>query len=454
MKSQNPFTLEIEFSHEEMSDQAVSDALYRADIAFQDWRWRSFEDRAVVLNKAADLLDERRDRLAEIATREMGKRLSEAVSEVEKCAWVCRHYAEHAQAYLSDDQRDSDKDESYVRYFPLGVILAVMPWNFPFWQVFRFAAPTLMAGNVGLLKHASNVPQCAVEIERIFTDAGAPRGVFTTLMIGSSKVADVIANPVVKATSVTGSGPAGSAVAAQSGDEVKPSLLELGGSDPFIVMPSADIEKAVTTAVTARMINNGQSCIAAKRFIAHADIFDDFRDRFVEKVAAMKMGDPMKDGTDMGPLATQDIRNELAEQVEKSVKAGAKVLVGGGKGEMDGHFYQPTILTDIPDNSPAATEEFFGPVALLFKADSAQHAIVIANDSKFGLASSVWTTEPAEQDLFINRIEAGSTFVNSMSASDPRLPFGGIKVSGYGRELSREGILAFVNAKTIGITKG
>ncbi|MEM8749139.1 MAG: NAD-dependent succinate-semialdehyde dehydrogenase [Pseudomonadota bacterium] len=449
LKSINPATLETVYTHDETSDDAIEQALARADKAYASWRKRSFADRSTVLMKVADLLEERRDQLAEIAVQEMGKRLAEAKAEVEKCALACRHYAEMAETYLADDERKSDKSRSFVRYLPLGAVLAVMPWNFPYWQVLRFAAPTLMAGNVGLLKHASNVSQCALEIERLFTDAGAPEGVFQTLLIGSSRVEAVIRDPRVKAATVTGSGPAGSAVASQAGDEIKPSLLELGGSDPFIVMPSADLESAVETAVKARTMNNGQSCIAAKRFIIHQDIYDAFTQKFVARIAELKMGDPMRDDTDIGPLATKDIRDELAEQVSDSLAAGAKALTGGKIPDIKGHFYEPTVLADIPDDSPAATEEFFGPVALLFKAESAEHAVSIANDSVYGLASSVWTNDAAEQDMFVNEIEAGSTFVNAQAASDPRLPFGGIKISGYGRELSREGILAFVNAKTI-----
>ncbi len=450
-QSINPATGAVQFEVNEDTGADVEQAIASAATAFDSWKRLSFAHRTTVMNKAADLLDARNEELATMAVMEMGKRLAEARAEVTKCAWVCRYYAEHAQDLLADSDRPTDKSKSYVRYLPLGAILAVMPWNFPFWQVFRFIAPTLMAGNVGLLKHASNVPQCAKAIEQIMTDAGAPEGVFKTLLVGSSKVEGIIRDPRVKAVSLTGSGPAGAAVGAQAGDEIKPSLLELGGSDPFIVMPSANLEKAIATAQTARMINNGQSCIAAKRFIVHKDIYDAFAEAFVANIGAMKMGDPMAEETNIGPLATRDIRDELADQVERSVAAGATILVGGKPGDGPGNYFQPTVLADISPDNPAATEEFFGPVALLFKAQSAEHALEIANHSPFGLSSSVWTTDRDEQELFINEIEAGCTFVNAMSASDPRLPFGGVKTSGYGRELSREGILAFVNTKTIGI---
>ena len=449
MKSVNPADNEIFFEQSADTDAAVEKALTRATNAFQSWKIKRFADRAAVLNRAADILDKRRAELAALATREMGKRLAEAEAEVEKCAWVCRHYAEHAVHYLTDDERESDKSECYVRYLPLGPVLAVMPWNFPYWQVFRFAAPTLMAGNTGLLKHASNVPQCARAISEVFREAGADDGVFQTLLIGSDKVESLIKDKRIKAVSLTGSGPAGAAVAAQAGDQIKPSLMELGGSDPFIVMPSADLEQAVETGVKARMINNGQSCIAAKRFIIHEDIYDDYVKRYVDRVEALKIGDPMEPDTGMGPLSSKAILDELADQVKRAVDHGARILTGGEKTGSKGNYYRPTVLADIDPDNPAAEEEFFGPVALMFKAASAQEAVEIANRSPFGLASSVWTNEQSERDLFINEIEAGSTFINAMVASDPRLPFGGVKASGYGRELSREGILAFVNAKTI-----
>ncbi|TCD15080.1 NAD-dependent succinate-semialdehyde dehydrogenase [Oricola cellulosilytica] len=431
------------------SDEDIERALTNAKLAFDEWKKTSFAHRASIMNKAADLLEERKNELARTATREMGKRLQEAVAEVEKCAWVCRYYAENAEAFLSDDPRDSDAKKAFVAYRPLGPVLAVMPWNFPYWQVFRFAAPTLMAGNVGLLKHASNVSMCALAIEEIFLDAGAPQGVFKTLVIGSSKVEHIIDDDRLRAVTLTGSGPAGAAVASAASNRFKPSVLELGGSDPFIVMPSADLEKAVETAVKARMINNGQSCIAAKRFIVHVDIYDDFLDAMKSKVSAMKIGDPMREDVDMGPLSSKQARDDIAQQVKKSVEEGATCVTGGKVVEGDGFFFEPTILANIPEGASARTEEFFGPVALVFKAVSAEDAIAIANDSPFGLGSSVWTRDSDEQEMFIREIEAGSTFVNAMVASDPRLPFGGIKDSGYGRELSREGILAFVNAKTV-----
>lgn len=449
MKSINPADNEIIFERSADTDTAVEEALSRASSVFKSWKSKGFSERAEVLNRAADILDGRRDELAALATREMGKRLAEAQAEVEKCAWVCRHYAKYAEHYLADDRRDSDNPESYVRYLPLGPVLAVMPWNFPYWQVFRFAAPTLMAGNTALLKHASNVPQCALAISEIFSQAGAENGVFQTLLIGSGKVDSLIKDERIKAVSLTGSGPAGAAVAARAGDRIKPSLMELGGSDPFIVMPSADLEQAVETGVKARMINNGQSCIAAKRFIIHEDIYDDYVRQYVGRVETLKVGDPMDPETGMGPLSSKAILEELTDQVKRAVDKGARILTGGEKTGSKGNYYRPTVLADIGPDNPAAVEEFFGPVALMFKAASAEDAVKIANRSPFGLASSVWTNEQSECDLFIDEIEAGSTFINAMVASDPRLPFGGVKASGYGRELSREGILAFVNAKSI-----
>jgi succinate-semialdehyde dehydrogenase/glutarate-semialdehyde dehydrogenase len=450
-KSINPATGETIADYPEHSNADIEQALASADDAFRSWRRTRFAERTALLLRAADLLDERRDRLAEIATREMGKRLAEARAEVEKCAAGCRFYAENAEKFLADEVREGPAGRNFVAYRPLGPVLAVMPWNFPFWQVFRFAAPAIMAGNVGLLKHASNVSHCALEIEKIFTDAGAPRGVFQTLIIPSSKVETIIDDARVKAATLTGSEPAGRAVAAQAGRQLKPVVLELGGSDPFIVMPSADLAKAAEVGVKARMQNNGQSCIAAKRFIVHADVYDDYLERFRTRVDAMTVGDPMSDKTDMGPLATSKIRDELAEQISKSVAMGARLVSGGSVVEGKGNFYQPTIIADIPAEAPAYREELFGPCAIFFKVDSIDAAIDLANDSDFGLGSSAWTNEPAEQERFARELEAGGTYINRMTASDQRLPFGGIKNSGFGRELSHEGIREFVNVKTVTI---
>jgi succinate-semialdehyde dehydrogenase/glutarate-semialdehyde dehydrogenase len=364
---------------------------------------------------------------------------------------VCRYYAENAERFLADESVATDATRSFIRYQPLGAILAIMPWNFPFWQVFRFAAPGLMAGNVGLLKHASNVPQSALAIEEIFREAGFPEGAFQTLLIGSDQVPAVLDDRRVKAATLTGSTPAGSAVASQAGKLLKKTVLELGGSDPFIVMPSADQDQAVKTAVRARTINNGQSCIAAKRFIVAEEVADEFERRFVEGMEALRIGDPLERATEIGPLATADILADVHEQVRKSAEMGARVLTGGQPLDRPGNFYPPTVVVDIPTESPAYREEVFGPVALLFRAAGIEEAIRIANDTSFGLGSSAWTNDEAEKARFIDEIEAGQVFINGMVASDPRLPFGGVKESGYGRELSVAGIREFVNIKTVWI---
>jgi succinate-semialdehyde dehydrogenase/glutarate-semialdehyde dehydrogenase len=384
-------------------------------------------------------------------TTEMGKPIKAALSEVEKCAWVCRYYAETAAAHLSDEVIETNASLSYIRYQPLGLVLAVMPWNFPFWQVFRFAAPALMAGNVGLLKHASNVPQCALVIEDIFSRAGFPEGSFQTLLIGSDKVERIIDDARVKAATLTGSTPAGASVASRASERIKKTVLELGGSDPFIIMPSANVSEAAKTAVTARTINNGQSCIAAKRFIVHESIADEFERLFVEGMQTLKVGDPMDEATDIGPLATCGILEEIEEQVRKSVEAGARVLAGGERVSGRGYYYAPTVLADIPKESPAYVEEIFGPVASVIRVRDTDEAIAVANDTVYGLGSSAWTTDEWERARFIDEIEAGNVFINGMVASDPRLPFGGVKQSGYGRELSHYGIREFVNIKTIWI---
>jgi succinate-semialdehyde dehydrogenase/glutarate-semialdehyde dehydrogenase len=381
----------------------------------------------------------------------MGKPLKSAIAEAEKCAWVCRYYAEQAAVFLGDELVETDASRSYIRYQPLGVILAIMPWNFPFWQVFRFAAPALMAGNVGLLKHASNVPQCALAIEEIFQRAGFPEGCFQTVLIGVEPVQTLLEDPRIKAATLTGSEPAGMSVGRIAGHQLKKTVLELGGSDPFIVLPSADLPKAIETAVQARIINNGQSCIAAKRFIVHREIAGEFENRFVARMAALRVGDPLDPQTEIGPLATAKIAAELHEQVEQSVAAGARLLCGGRKLEGPGNFYEPTVVADAPPDSPAYKDELFGPVATLFRANSLAEAVRLANDSNFGLGASAWTNDPAECEQLVNEIESGSVFINGMVKSDPRLPFGGIKRSGYGRELSEHGIREFVNVKTVWI---
>ncbi|MBF2066635.1 MAG: NAD-dependent succinate-semialdehyde dehydrogenase [Calothrix sp. C42_A2020_038] len=445
----NPATGELLKTFEPLNDSEIGAKLNLAQAAFLKYRNTSFEVRSRLLNKVADILEEDKDKFAKLMTLEMGKTYKSAIAEVEKCALVCRYYAEHAPQFLADVYVDTDASQSFVRYQPLGIILAVMPWNFPFWQVFRFAAPALMAGNVGILKHASNVPQCALAIEEIFRIAGFESGIFQTFLVGAAKVADIIADDRVKAATLTGSEPAGASLAAAAGKQIKKVVLELGGSDPFIVLESADLEAAATTATSARMLNNGQSCIAAKRFIVTQTIADKFEKLLLEKFQALKVGDPMSNDTDIGPLATPNILNDIHEQVKAAVDNGAKVVIGGNPiNNQPGNFYPPTILTISPDN-PVAKEEFFGPVAMLFRVKDIDAAIELANDTPFGLGASAWTTDETEQKRLISEIEAGSVFINGMVKSDPRLPFGGIKRSGYGRELSIQGIHEFVNVKTV-----
>ena len=445
----NPTTGEVEETYAEMSDDALERVLQHAWDTFEAYRRTSYADRASWLLAAADILEREQDRWGTLMAAEMGKLRSAAIAEAGKCAWVCRFYAEHGARMLTDRVVDTDAPASFVRYQPLGPVLAVMPWNFPFWQVFRFAAPALMAGNVGLLKHASNVPGCARAIQEILERAGFPDGAFQSLFLSSSRVGAVIDDARVRAVTLTGSEGAGSAVAERAGKRLKKTVLELGGSDPFIVMPSADLDAAVTTAVKARTINNGQSCIAAKRFILHRDIADAFTARFVDAMRALRVGDPMDDATDVGPLATAAIRDELHEQVQASVRAGASLLTGGRPVDGPGWFYEPTVLGEIPDDTPAARDELFGPVASLFVARDLDHALTIANATKFGLGSSAWTSDADEQQRFIDGLEAGLVFINHMVSSDPRLPFGGVKCSGYGRELGDHGITEFVNIKTV-----
>jgi succinate-semialdehyde dehydrogenase/glutarate-semialdehyde dehydrogenase len=431
----------------------IDTGLQRATETFKTFRGTSFESRAAKMFKAAEILEAEKRELGTVMTTEMGKPLKAAIAEAEKCAWVCRYYAENAQQHLADQPVETNAKKSFVRFQPLGPVLAVMPWNFPFWQVFRFAAPALMAGNVGLLKHASNVPQCALAIEDIFLRAGFPNGAFQTLLIGSDAVEEILNDERVVAATLTGSEPAGRSVASIAGKQIKKTVLELGGSDPFIVMPSADLGSAVETAVKARTLNNGQSCIAAKRFIVADEIYDEFTTRFVEKMKALKIGDPMEESTDIGPLATQQIVDDLTGQVQKAIDSGARVLTGGRKLDRPGNFFEPTVLDNIEPSTPVSCEEIFGPVAMLFRVANIHEAISIANVTSFGLGSAAWTKDADEQAKFINEIEAGSVFINGMVASDPRLPFGGIKNSGYGRELAEFGIREFVNIKTVWIGK-
>ncbi len=429
----------------------IEQALALASDTFRSWRQVDFATRAAKMRRAAEILDQDKRRFGEIMTLEMGKPIGAAVAEVEKCASVCRYYAEHAEAFLAPEAIATDAARSYVRYDPLGCVLAVMPWNFPFWQVLRFAAPTLMAGNVGLLKHASNVPQSALAIAEVFTRAGFPEGCFQTLLVGSAAVAKMIDDRRIAAVTLTGSEGAGVAVGRAAGAQLKKAVLELGGSDPFVVLPSADLVKAAATAVKARTINNGQSCIAAKRFIVHEEVYDRFVVLFVAGMAALKVGDPMDPSTEIGPLATAPIRDELAEQVERSVAAGAKVLLGGRTLPGPGYFYTPTVLADPAPGSPAWDHELFGPVATLFKVRDLDSALALANHPSFGLGASAWTEDAGEQERLAAELEAGSVFLNGMVKSDPRLPFGGIKRSGFGRELSLAGIREFVNVKTVWI---
>lgn len=448
----NPATGETLKKFEPLSEAEIAEKLHLAQQAFEQYRHIPMTQRSQWMNATAEILERDKEKFGKLMTLEMGKTLKSAIAEVEKCAWVCRYYAEHAAEFLADVPVTTDASHSFIRYQPLGIVLAVMPWNFPFWQVFRFAAPALMAGNVGLLKHASNVPQCALAIEQSIKQAGFPAGVFQTLLVGSEQVAPLIADERVKAATLTGSELAGASLAAAAGKQIKKTVLELGGSDPFIVLESADLTAAVTTAVTARLLNNGQSCIAAKRFIVEEAITNEFEQQLIEKFTALKVGDPMLPDTDIGPLATPGILKDLDYQVQESVKLGAKVLTGGQPlADRPGNFYPPTILTDIPPGSPAEVEEFFGPVALLFRVPDIDAAIKLANATPFGLGASAWTTNEMERDRLISEIEAGAVFINGLVKSDPRMPFGGIKRSGYGRELGIQGIHEFVNVKTVWI---
>ena len=446
----NPATGTVVKTFDSLTHEQLSQKIERSQVAFQQFRTTTYEQRRQWLHQAADILEKDADRFAQLMTLEMGKPIKEAIAEAKKCAWVCRFYADQGEDFLADRSAESDGSAAWISYQPLGTILAVMPWNFPFWQVFRFAAPALMAGNVALLKHASNVPQCALAIEEILMQAGFPLDSFQTLLIGSSKVEWVLHQLPVKAVALTGSGPAGASVASVAGSQIKKSVLELGGSDPFIVMPSADIDAAVSTGLKARLLNTGQSCIAAKRFIVMEAIADEFLNKFVSAFQSLKVGDPTSMETDIGPLANQSILDTLQQQVEQAKQAGAKALIGGTPyPARDGVFYPPTILVDLPQDSPVAQEEFFGPVALVFRVKTLEEAIQLANATDFGLGASAWTQDDQERDRFIRELEAGSVFINGMVKSDPRLPFGGIKTSGYGRELSDVGIHEFVNIKTV-----
>jgi len=450
----NPATGETIKTFVPASDVEIDAAIGRAHERFRQYRTTSFAERTAWAVATADLLEAEADDVAALMTLEMGKTLASAKAEVLKCAKGFRFYAQHAQAMLAPESADAfavKASQAYAQYQPLGVILAVMPWNFPLWQAVRFAAPALMAGNVGLLKHASNVPQSALYLADVIARGGFPDGCFQTLLVPAGAVERILRDPRVAAATLTGSEPAGRSVAAIAGDEVKPTVLELGGSDPFIVMPSADLEQAVSTAVTARVQNNGQSCIAAKRFIAHSDIYDDFLSRFAEKMAALHVGDPTDPATDVGPLATEQGRDEVDKQVQQAVAAGAIVRCGGIRPDGPGWYYPPTVITDITKDMPIFGEEVFGPVASVYCAIDIEEAIEIANATSFGLGANAWTREEAEQQRFINELDAGQVFVNGMTVSYPEVPFGGIKRSGYGRELSAHGIREFCNIKTVWI---
>ncbi|WP_055715408.1 NADP-dependent succinic semialdehyde dehydrogenase [Streptomyces torulosus] len=451
----NPASGETLKTYEALGEEEIERRLATADRTFRTYRTTSFAERARLLRGAADLLEEDAEDVARVMTTEMGKPVKQARAEVAKCAKAMRWYAEHAEVLLTDvepsdaDVKDSGASRVLVRYRPLGPVLAVMPWNFPLWQVIRFAAPALMAGNVGLLKHASNVPQTALYLEDLFRRAGFPEGCFQTLLIGSGAVEGVLRDPRVRAATLTGSEPAGRSVASVGGDEIKKTVLELGGSDPYVVMPSADVDRAASTAVTARAQNAGQSCIAAKRFIVHADVYDAFAERFVEGMRALKVGDPLDEDTDVGPLSSEQGREDLEGLVDEAVESGATVLCGAERPDGPGWFYPPTVLADITPEMRVHREETFGPVATLYRVADLDEAIAIANDTPFGLSSNVWTQDAAEVDRFVRDLDAGGVFVNGMTASHPAFPFGGVKRSGYGRELSGHGIREFCNITTV-----
>ncbi|MGY1857701.1 NADP-dependent succinic semialdehyde dehydrogenase [Modestobacter sp. SYSU DS0290] len=448
----NPTTGETLKTYEPLSDEALEEKIGRAAAAFRSYRLSSVEDRVRWLRAAADVLDADTDAVAELMTTEMGKTLASAKAEVGKCAKALRYYAEHGPAMLEPQQLDSDAvgaEQAYVTYQPLGVVLAVMPWNFPLWQAMRFAAPALMAGNVGLLKHASNVPQTALYMEELFRKAGFPDDVFQTLLIGSGTIERVLRDDRVAAATLTGSAPAGQSVASIAGDALKPTVLELGGSDPFIVMPSAHLETAAGVAVTSRNQNNGQSCIAAKRFFVHRDVAEEFTRLFAEKIGALTVGDPMDEGTEVGPLATESGLADVEAYVEDARSKGATVVVGGQRVDRPGWFYEPTLLTGVTPEMDLYAEEVFGPVAALWTVDSLDEAIEIANSHPYGLGSNLWSEDEGERAQFIRDIESGMAFVNGMTTSYPELPFGGVKQSGYGRELTEQGMREFMNAKTV-----
>jgi succinate-semialdehyde dehydrogenase / glutarate-semialdehyde dehydrogenase len=448
----DPRTGKVLKTFDELTDDQLEDRLARAATAADSYRLTTHDQRAGWLRAAADIIDKRTDEVAELMTLEMGKTKKAAAAEVAKCATVLRYYADNAEGFLADEPVDAgtvNASKAYARYLPIGVVLAIMPWNFPLWQAMRFAAPALAAGNVGLLKHASNVPQTALFMEELFRDAGFPDDVFSTLLIGSSKVDAVLRDDRVAAATLTGSEGAGVAVGRTAGESLKKVVLELGGSDAFVVMPSADLPKAAKVATTSRCQNNGQSCISAKRFIVHTDVYDEFVDLFAKEMKALKVGDPMEDGTDVGPLATEQGRADVEELVQDAVDKGATVLVGGERPDRDGWWYPPTLLTDVTEDMDMYLEEVFGPVAQVHRARDLEDAVRIANATRFGLGSNAWTNDEQEQETFVRDLQAGQTFINGMVTSFPPLPFGGIKASGHGRELAAHGMREFTNIKTV-----
>ncbi len=452
----DPRTGTVVKTFDELTDDQLEEKLARAAAAFESYRLTTHEERAGWLRAAADICDKRTEEVAELMTLEMGKTKKAAAAEVQKCSAVLRYYADNAADFLSDEPVDADTvnaSQAYAHYLPIGVVLAIMPWNFPLWQAMRFAAPALAVGNVGLLKHASNVPQTALFMEELFRDAGFPDDVFTTLLIGSSKVDAVLCDDRVAAATLTGSEAAGVAVGRTAGESLKKVVLELGGSDAFVVMPSADLAQAAKIATTSRCQNNGQSCIAAKRFIVHTDVYDEFLDLFAQEMSALTVGDPMEEGTDVGPLATEQGRTDVEELVKDAVDKGAKVLVGGERPDRDGWWFLPTLLADVTEDMEMFLEEVFGPVAQVHRANDIEDAVRIANATRFGLGSNAWTNDPGEQEIFIRDLQAGQTFINGMVASFPALPFGGVKASGHGRELATHGLREFTNIKTVWVGK-
>ena len=446
----NPANNKILESHKEISTEKINQIINSSYNTYLEWRNESISYRSNMMRDLAELLKQKKEKLGALMTQEMGKPIKQSIAEAEKCAWVCEYYADNAERFLSKKEISTDSKKSFISFQPIGLVLAIMPWNFPFWQVFRFASPTLMAGNVGILKHASNVQGCAKEIEKLFLEAGFPEYAFSNLVIGSNKVSNVINNPLVRAITLTGSTPAGKSVASHAGSLLKKTVLELGGNDPYIILEDADLNNAVESCIAGRMLNTGQSCIAAKRFIVVKARLDEFIDKVEQKINNMKMGDPLDSNIDIGPMVNTDARDELHQQVLMSIEKGAKLISGGKIPESDGSFYPPTLLTNVEPGMSAFDDELFGPVAVIISAKDQAHAIDLANKTNYGLGAAIFTADLDKgEKIAINELEAGSCFVNDFVKSDPRLPFGGIKESGYGRELSEFGILEFVNIKSV-----